>query len=277
MSKKDQPPAASSVTVLGLPWDGGSSFLRGSAQAPGRIREALLSPAGNLSTEAGVDLGAEDRWRLADDLVLAGDHAAVRQRIEDTVSDLLASGSRVLSLGGDHSVTHPLLRAYRQHWPELEVLHLDAHADLYDELDGERHTHASPFARALEDGCMKRLVQVGVRTLNPHQRSQAERFGVEVLEMRHLPRALPPLSAPLYLSIDLDVLDPAFAPGVSHHEPGGLSTRELLRIVQQLEVPVVGADIVELNPSRDVRGITAAVAGKVLKEVLAVMLGGLSP
>jgi arginase family enzyme len=124
----------------------------------------------------------------------------------------------------------------------------------------------------MEGGLVQRLVQVGIRTPNPHQREQARRFGVEVLEMKDWRGELPALEGPLYLSLDLDVLDPAFAPGVSHHEPGGLSVREVLRILQGLEVPLVGADIVELNPLRDVAGVTAKVAAKLYKELVAQML-----
>jgi hypothetical protein len=98
----------------------------------------------------------------------------------------------------------------------------------------------------------RRLVQVGIRTMNPAQKAQAERFGVEVIPMRRFSRDLPlELEAPLYISLDLDVLDPAFAPGVSHHEPGGLSVRDVLDVLAGITVPVVGADIVEYNPVQD--------------------------
>ena len=180
-----------------------------------------------------------------------------------------------LALGGDHSVTLPIVRAHSRYFSDLTVVHIDAHPDLYDELEGDRLSHACPFSRIMEEGLASRLVQLGIRTLNAHQRQQADRFGVEILEMRTwrlddgLPRGL---TGPLYLSLDLDALDPAFAPGVSHPEPGGLSTRELLDIVEALPSPLVGADIVELNPLRDPAGLTARVAAKLLKEIAAKML-----
>ena len=118
-----------------------------------------------------------------------------------------------------------------------------------------------------------RLIQVGIRTMNPHQQAQAERFGVEVIDMRAWQPGLQVnLHGPVYLTLDLDVLDPAFAPGVSHHEPGGLSTRDVIRLVQGLRAPIVGADIVELNPGRDPIGITAMAAAKLLKEIAGSML-----
>jgi arginase len=125
----------------------------------------------------------------------------------------------------------------------------------------------------MEEALVGRLVQVGIRTMNDQQRAQAERWSVTVIDMGHWQPGLQlPLDGPTYLSLDLDVLDPAFAPGVSHHEPGGLSTREVLRLLHGLQVPLVGADIVEFNPERDLVGMTAMVAAKFVKEIVAIML-----
>ena len=263
---------AASIAILGLPWDEGSSFLRGAAGAPARIREALHCGSANLCAENGLDLAADTRWSDMGDVTLASG-AAGRAQIENAVASLLAQGTRVLALGGDHSVTYPILRAYARAYSGLNVLQLDAHPDLYDEYEGDRFSHACPFARIMEEELTTRLVQVGVRTANPHQRQQAARFGVCMVEMRHWrPDLSLDLHAPLYLSLDLDALDPAFAPGVSHHEPGGLSTREVLCILGSLPAPLVGADIVEYNPQRDPSGITAMLAAKLLKELLAALL-----
>lgn len=265
---------AGSIAVLGVPWDEKSSYLRGPATAPAHIRQALYSSSTNTSTECGRDLAEEPRIWMLGDLDLPVGEAAFAT-IERQIAEVLDQGSRVLALGGDHSVTLPIVRAHSRHFSDLTVVHIDAHPDLYDELEGDRLSHACPFSRVMEEGLASRLVQLGIRTLNAHQRQQADRFGVEILEMRTwrlddgLPRAL---TGPLYLSLDLDALDPAFAPGVSHPEPGGLSTRELLRIVEALPSPLVGADIVELNPLRDPAGLTARVAAKLLKEIAAKML-----
>jgi arginase family enzyme len=125
----------------------------------------------------------------------------------------------------------------------------------------------------MEERLVRRLVQVGIRTLNPHQRQQAEKFGVEVIEMRSFSAfRVDQLSAPLYISLDLDALDPAFAPGVSHYEPGGLTTRQVLDLLQQAPGPIVGADIVEYNPIRDPQDITAMLASKFTKELLGRLL-----
>ncbi len=266
--------APHAVAVFGVPWDAHSSFLRGPALAPPQIRAALHAGSANMCAENGLDLGGDPRWHDLGDLTLpVGDDTTTLETITAAAQAVLNRGSRTLALGGDHATSLPLLRAYGKAYPGLTVLQIDAHSDLYDELDGDRYSHACPFARALEEGLIGRLVQIGIRTLTPHLRAQSARFGVECIEMRHWrsDTALN-LSGPLYVTLDLDALDPAFAPGVSHHEPGGFTTRDLLRIIQELPVAPVGADIVELNPVRDPVGITAMLAAKLLKELLARML-----
>jgi agmatinase len=257
------------IAVVGVPTDENSSFLRGPAQAPARIRQLLHAGSANLTSENGFDLGQSDRWCDVGDLDLTAGFAT----IAPSISQLLASGARVVALGGDHAITFPLLQAHAAHYADLTILHIDAHADLYDNFDNNPHSHASPFARIMENGLARRLVQVGIRTLNNHQRAQAARFGVEIYEMKDWHDGIDlKLTGPLYVSLDLDGLDPAFAPGVSHHEPGGLTTRQLLTLIQQLPVPPVGADIVELNPIRDWADMTAMVAAKCLKEIVAKMV-----
>lgn len=260
------------LAILGIPSDENSSFLRGPALAPDKIRQALHSPSSNLGTENGMDLGEDTRFRDLGDLVFEPGNPEVEQ-IEPQVRAILQQGVRMISLGGDHAITFPLVQAHHQVYPTLNILHLDAHPDLYDEFEGSRTSHACPFARIMEQGLAKRLVQVGIRLLNDHLRQQAVRFGVEIVEMQAWqPDLRLEFSEPVYLSLDLDVLDPAFAPGISHHEPGGLSTREVIRLLQNLRAQVIGADIVEYNPLRDLNGVTAMAAAKLLKEIAALML-----
>lgn len=265
-------PFSGPVKVLGIPLDENSSFFRGPAQAPEHIRSALSSASTDMCAESGLDLGTDLRWQDIGNIEVSTGEAAFTQ-IEEAVTGLLAQDARVLSLGGDHSVTYPILRAYAKKYPSLTILHLDAHPDLYDEFEGSRRSHACPFARIMENGLAARLVQVGIRTMNPPQRQQVERFGVTSIEMRDWTPDYPlALEGPLYLSLDIDVLDPAFAPGISHHEPGGLTTREVLRIIHAIHVPLVGADIVEYNPHRDLLGMTAMVAAKFYRELVALLL-----
>jgi len=261
-------PGAGRPALLGVPDDSHSSFIRGAALGPARLREALLSPASNLWSEGGVDL--ERLLVEAGDVELPdGEDAA--EAIEARVAELLDAGLAPLVLGGDHSITDPVVRAFEERFGGLELLHLDAHPDLYESFDDDPRSHASPFARIMERGNVSRLVQVGIRTMNRHQREQARRFGVEVIEMRQLRHPWPELrfEGPLYVSLDLDVLDPGFAPGVAHHEPGGLAPRQALDLLQRIDGRLVGADVVELNPNRDTTGITAALAAKLVKELAA--------
>jgi agmatinase len=260
--------------VVGLPYDASSSYQRGPADAPAVIREALWSPSANSWTELGVNIGAEGVITDAGDLELSGcTPADARRTIENGIARLLAVGARPVSLGGDHSVTYPVLRAVRPHAPSLTIVHVDAHPDLYEEFEGDRFSHACPFARIMEEKLADRLVQVGIRTMTGHQRAQARRFGVDVIEMRHVRDDLRlGLNTPIYVSIDIDALDPAFAPGVSHREPGGLSVRQLLSLVHALDAPIVAADVVELNPRNDPSGVSAIVAAKVLRELIGVMV-----
>jgi arginase len=259
------------ITVIGVPTDVNSSFLTGAALAPDHIRDALMSPSTNLCAEDGTDLDNHPDWVDAGDLSLGS--GSIAQPIDDAITNILDSGRRVVTLGGDHAITYPIVRATARRHRNLTILHLDAHADLYDEFEGNRESHACPFARILENGLADRVVQIGIRTLNSHQRRQAKRFGVEV----HGAREVPPIAGlglepPLYLSLDLDVLDPSYAPGVAHPEPGGLTTRDVVSIIQDLPCRLIGADIVELNPNRDINGLTAKVAAKLLKEILANMI-----
>ena len=260
------------IVVLGVPFDSNSSYKRGAASAPQRIREALSCKSSNLCTENRYDLGAMSGWHIMPDLVLSNKEDAFA-RIERETDTLLKKKLKVITLGGDHSITLPVIRAYVGQYPELNILHLDAHPDLYAELDGNRYSHACPFARIMEENLAKRLVQVGIRTMTDHQYEQVQRFGVEVIEMRNI-QAAKKLSfeGPVYISLDMDCLDPAFAPGVSHHEPGGMSTREVLEIIQHLKGNIVGADIVEFNPGRDINGMTGMVAAKLLKELIGKIL-----
>lgn len=259
------------VALLGLPTDVNSSHLRGAARAPGAIRKALWSGASNLTSELGVDLAVPGALVDEGDLALR-ETAADRPRIERAVRGLLNRGLKPLLLGGDHSVTFPILRAIASLHGPVHILHFDAHPDLYDHYEGNRFSHASPFARIMEEGLAKRLVQVGIRTLNTHQAAQARRFGVEMMTMSAFAAEAVPLpNGPLYVTIDIDALDPAFAPGVAHREPGGLSVRDLIRVLHRVKGPVVGGDIVELRPASDQDGVTAMVGAKLVKELAGLM------
>ncbi|KAK6119385.1 hypothetical protein DH2020_046873 [Rehmannia glutinosa] len=193
-----------SSSLLGVPLGHNSSFLQGPAFAPPRIREAIWCGSTNSTTEEGT---------------------------------IAAIGAR-----GDHSISFPVVRAVSEKLGgPVDILHLDAHPDIYHEFEGNKYSHASSFARIMEGGYARRLLQ---------------KLGEGVKGV--------------YISVDLDCLDPAFAPGVSHIEPGGLSFRDVLNILHNLKGDVVAADVVEFNPQRDtVDGMTAMVAAKLVRELTA--------
>jgi arginase family enzyme len=125
----------------------------------------------------------------------------------------------------------------------------------------------------MEDKLASRLVQVGIRTLNAHQAEQAKKFNVDIHDMKNLDiTGIPKFKNPLYISLDIDGIDPAFAPGVSHHEPGGLSSRQVIDIIQNIDAEIIGADIVEYNPERDFQNMTAFLASKLMKEIIVKMM-----
>ncbi|MFM5948589.1 MAG: agmatinase family protein [Novosphingobium sp.] len=260
------------IDLIGLPSDVNSSFERGPAEAPAAIRRALWSDRGNLACEDGQEIGIDFKLRDRGDLPLT-ETAADDAVIAATVEASIRSGATALLLGGDHAMSHPAVRGVHAVHGPLTILHFDAHPDLYADFEGNPRSHASPFARIMEAGLAKRLVQVGIRTLNRHCREQAERFGVEIVPMADFaPGTVPVLEGPLYISIDLDGIDPAEAPGVSHPEPGGLTVRELLAVLRRQTAPIVGADIVELNPRFDSNERTAILAAKLVRELAAVMV-----
>jgi agmatinase len=260
------------VLVIALPTSRNSSHLRAEAGAPQRIADALVRDEGNPYAENGADLGDRRNVEYIGALALECDDEF--ERIRRVAEAVVRSDRMPIFLGGDHSVTYPIIAGLHAVRGRLPIVHFDAHPDLYDELLGNRLSHASPFARIMENGLASDLWQYGIRTLNPHQRAQVARFGVRCHEMRdHASWPLPTQPRPLYVSIDLDALDPAFAPGVAHQEPGGLSVRQVLDLLARLPGPVVGADVVEYLPQRDVGGITALVAAKLARELAGMMLG----
>lgn len=252
------------IALIGIPFDEHSSFLQGPAKAPELIIEAIESDSANYFTETLKDLNEHPRLAWCGNANLS-DYFSISQPIEA----ILEKGAIPFSLGGDHSITYPILKAIHKYHGQVNILHFDAHTDLYDDLDNNKYSHACPFARIMEEGLAENLTQVGIRTLTQHTKEQAERFGVKIIQMKDwTPETKFEVNGPVYLSFDIDVLDPAFAPGISHHEPGGFSTREVLGIIQQLNLDIVGLDVVEYNPDRDVNGMTAMVAAKIVKELI---------
>ena len=256
------------MAIIGIPFDEKSCYLKGASKGPRAIREASTGKAINPWTELGVNLEEETVLVDLGDIDVTGDFKDVFSRIEERILEILEREAIPIVLGGDHSISLPVVRAFSRKFRPLDILHFDAHPDLYEELYGDRYSHACPFARIMEEGLAQNLVQVGVRTATGEQRAKASKHGVRIIEMKDFKENLTlDFSNPLYISFDMDALDPAYAPGVSHHESGGLSTRQAINVIHALNARIVGLDVVEVNPERDITGITTAAAVKIIKEV----------
>ncbi|MEE8341514.1 MAG: agmatinase [Candidatus Neomarinimicrobiota bacterium] len=254
------------IILQGLLYDEKSSFLKGTSLAPPIIRDKFWSKSTNTFSENHIDVE-----KFIDD---AGD-VRINDYFEIEKESLkhLTGKNRILTLGGDHSITYPLIKAYSKIYDSFDVLHIDAHPDLYEELDNDKYSHACPFARIMDEKLIDRLIQVGIRTWTTHQLEQAQKYNVAVHEMKNFNlKDISELKNDVYISLDMDAFDPAFAPGVSHHEPGGLTSRQVISIIQNIKTRIIGADIVEYNPKRDVQGITAALAAKMMKEIISQMI-----
>ena len=255
------------IIIQGIKYDEKSSFQRGPELAPPLIREVLHCGSSNYFAENGISIENAD-------IVDKGDFEIYEYfEIEHITKEHLKLNGKIFTLGGDHSITYPIIKAHHQKYPILDILQIDAHPDLYDHYEGDKYSNACPFARILQNGYATRLVQVGIRTLNAHQAEQAKKFQVEIHNMKNLDLAkIPKFENPLYISLDMDGFDPAFAPGVSHHEPGGLTSRQVIELIQDLDAEIIGADIVEYNPERDFQNMTAFLAAKMMKEIIAKMM-----
>jgi agmatinase len=274
------------ITVVGVPFDSGVSYRPGARFGPSHVREAsrLLRPYNAVQ-----DVEPFSTQQVAD----AGDIAANPFNITEAVSQieagasaLSAGGSRLVVIGGDHTIALPLLRSVtKQHGP-VAVLHFDAHLDTWDTYFGAPVTHGTPFRRASEEGLIDLTASLHVGIRGPLYSRQDlrddTRLGFSIissheLEMEGLPRAIERMLArlgphPVYLSVDIDVLDPAHAPGTGTPEAGGLTSRELLAMIRALRaVNLVGADIVEVAPAYDHAQVTAVAASHVAYEVISAM------
>ena len=260
-----------SISLLGIPNDDNSSFMKGPAEAPALIQRELHCDAYSIWSETGIDLSVPGRLRDRGDIQFDG-AADPWDLIEQNVERALEPGDPLICLGGDHAITHPIMRAVRRRHPSLTILHIDAHPDIYHAYQGNPRSHTSPFARIMEERLTDRLIQVGLRTVNDHHRNQFKRFGVEMIEAGRCQNLRLDITTPVYISMDMDSLDPAYAPGVPSREPGGLSPRQVIDLFHRIDQPIVAADIVEYNPRCDISNLTATVAAKLLKEIAGMMV-----
>jgi len=275
------------VGILGAPFDGGTTFRPGARYGPAAIREAslLLRPYNDA-----LDLSPFAERQVVD----AGDAGPnpvdiveAHKAIESSAASLQQSGARVLGLGGDHSVSLPLLRAAADRHGPLSLLQLDAHTDTWDSYFGSKLTHGTMFRRAVEEGIVvgSSSVQIGLRGSLYSARDYAHnaQLGFTTLMARDFDRvgvagaialAVKSLRSPTYITVDIDCLDPAFAPGTGTPEAGGLTSRELLGILRGLagQLNIAAADVVEVSPPYDPTGATAVAASNAAYELLGLLV-----
>lgn len=272
------------VAVLGAPFDGATTFRAGARFGPAAIREAsmLLRPYNEA-----LDVAPFAEVQVAD----AGDAPAspidveaAHRAIEEAARAVVDAGGRVVGLGGDHSVSLPLIRAAAAAHGPLALLQLDAHTDTWDSYFGSRYTHGTVFRRALEEGIVDPAasVQIGLRgsLYSAGDLRENRELGFTTLLARELDGVglagaldliRTRLGSPVYLTVDIDVLDPAFAPGTGTPEAGGLSSREVLALLHglgELRPQIAGADVVEVSPPYDPSGVTGVAGANIAYELI---------
>ncbi|MEE9539309.1 MAG: agmatinase [candidate division NC10 bacterium] len=263
-------PKSPEVVIFGAPLDLTSSYRRGTRFGPQQIREA-----GECLEDYSIALDRDVRnIKVIDqrDLELPpGDLEQSLKRIEEAAAMAIKKGMPFVALGGEHLITLPLVQAALVKHPDLVLLQLDAHTDLAESYEGEPLTHATVMRRVAELLGAGRVVQMGIRSATAEEvafaRDQTHLFPGPPVEVTQVLKIL--MGKPVYLTIDIDVVDPAFAPGVSTPEPGGWSSGELLQVLSRMgDLEVVGMDLVEVCPPSDPSGITSTLAAKVLREAL---------
>ncbi|MCV7421884.1 agmatinase [Mycobacterium yunnanensis] len=274
------------VAVLGVPFDSGVTYRPGARFGPSHIRQAsrLLKPYNpqlDVSPFAGqqvVDAG--------DVPANPFDIAAAVREIESAADELIDAGAKLITLGGDHTIAYPLLRAHHRRYGPVALLHFDAHLDTWDTYFNAPMTHGTPFRRAAEEGLFVpgHSAHVGIRgsLYSPDDLVEDAGFGFTVVRCadfvrRSVDDVIGQLRSaigdrPLYVSIDVDVLDPAHAPATGTPEAGGMTSRELLEVLRGLDgANLVGADIVEVSPAYDHAEITGVVAANLAYELISLL------
>ncbi len=263
------------LVFAGLACDSQSTYRHGSAAGPERIRQAYDGRGFNSTTEAGIDLtGAVSDLG---DLTTHASWAQTAEHYRTFAEGVFAAGRIPFFAGGDHAVTIPILSALAALRNPVHVIQIDAHPDLYPSYYGDPDSHACVAARALGLEHVASLTQVGIRTMNETQRQVASKYGERLhsCTAQDLENGLPELAhiphgASVYLTVDLDAFDPAFAPGVAHAVPGGLTPRQVFRLIQSTAWRLVGMDAVEVNPGLDTNDRTAILAARILHEGMGV-------
>ena len=275
------------VTILGVPYDSSTSYRSGARFGPRAIREQSLLLWGYNNAQQVAPFEVLNVVDYGDVDVIPVDIVATHRAIEQTATTILESGSRLISLGGDHSISLPLLRAHHKRHGPLAVVHFDAHPDTWDEeYPTFKYSHGTPFRRAIEEGLIDTdaYLQIGIRgpTAGPQDYADARQLGARLITfdeaaelgvrnvLSEIQQRVGP--RPVYVTLDIDAIDPAFAPGTGTPEVGGFSSHQMLQLLRGLgDLNLVGADLVEVAPPFDSQHITAILAANLVFELLSLM------
>ena len=263
------------ATVFGVPFDATHSYKPGCRFGPDVIRDAFNNIE-IFHPQFGIDLETANIEHLGNTTHTVSP-AEMIEMVKKITTELVSRKRQLFILGGEHSITYGTYMSFPKN---TGYVVFDAHYDLRDEYANTKYSHAAYLRRIVEERGSDNILHVGARAFVKEELEFLKENNIKTISDRQVregqgPELLKNFASSydsLYASFDLDVLDPAFAPGVSHHEPGGLTTRQVIEIIQNINVPVIGADIVELNPRRDLNNMTAMVAYKLLKELVSKMM-----
>lgn len=257
--------------IIGLPMDATTSFRPGTRLAPYRVRE-VSEGLEEYSVYQDKSLEEIAFYDAGDVIIPFGNVVECLRRMENTARQLLALNKQIYAIGGEHLVTLPIIKAYREKYPDLVVIQMDAHADLRSDYLGETLSHASVMRHIVEQVGKHNLFQLGIRSGTREEMEWASKM--TNLYLDQLITVLPVVKSkvgqrPVYLTVDIDVIDPAYAPGTGTPEPGGFSARELLQALRELaDLNMVGFDVVEISPPYEKGDNTSILGAKIIREAL---------
>ncbi len=263
----------STVALLGVPYDGTSSFRPGSRFAPDAIREASYGIE-SYSPYQNKDLRDKKICDLNNIPLSFGDKNLNFKIIESFVQKIVYKGKKLISIGGEHLISYPIIKCFAKKYKNLSVVHIDAHSDLVDSYRGEKFSHATVMKRVGEIVGFENLYQLGIRSLNktdlllPYRDTHLHLF--DLSKTNEYIKSIK--NNPIYISLDLDILDPSILPGTGTPEPGGVNYKELLNCILLFkDLNIVGADVVELSPHYDASGTSSIVAASILRELILII------
>lgn len=267
-----QRPGDSKIILWGAPLDETTSFRKGTSSGPEKVRLASYGLE-TYSPNFEMDLKDVQFFDAGDILLPRGNLERSLKNIESFAFGFLRQGKKILTVGGEHLISLPLIRAANKVFPELRVIHLDAHADLRERYLGNHLSHASVMRRVCDFLSPSNIYQLGIRSGTKEEfdfaRENIRFLSSNLVDADEILKSTELRECPIYLSIDIDVIDPAFAPGTGTPEPGGILPRELFEFIKKLKgLKIIGADIVEISPPNDVSDITSLLGAKIVREIL---------